>query len=572
MESLILKGNAVSPGVALGPVYLFESAPCEEQEAYCEAGEIDNELARFKAALADAGGELDALAARCEDGEQGKIFAAHREILEDEEILDMVAEGITERGEAAAWAVYKAYDEFIGIVEKAPDPLIAARAADLKDVRGRLLRVLRGEQEKNLSALPGPCVVVAVDLLPSDTATLDRANVLGIITQEGGATSHTAIIANSYRIPAIVGVAGCTGLLPAGETVGVDALTGEVYLQPSTDITAALEEKRKSHLLKTALEDEYLNKPALMSDGTKYEIGVNIGDVCPPDTFAHCSFVGLFRTEFLYMKGSRLPDEQEQYEAYSAVAKSAGGRPVTLRTLDIGGDKSLPYMQLPQEQNPFLGLRALRLCFARPELLRTQLKAALRAAAHGPIWIMLPMVGSIEDIRAGKAALEAARAELDSEEKAYGQVKLGIMVEIPAIAAVADIAAQEANFASIGTNDLCQYLCAADRMNPSVSPYYQSFSPAMVRTLDTVISAFNRAGKPVSVCGELAGDPRGALLLCGLGLRKLSMDPSRIAGVKAALAGIGIEEAQRLADMAKNAATQADVLALLENALTKGSE
>ena len=567
MESLLLKGNAISPGVALGPVYLFQPACREEQEAYCDTEDKAAEQARFMAALAAAGKELDALAAGCADSGQSKIFAAHREILEDEEIIELVTQGIAARSEAVSWAVHKAYAEFISLVEKAPDPLIAARAADLRDVRGRLLRVLRGEQEKNLSALPGPCIVVAVDLLPSDTATLDKDNVLGIITQEGGATSHTAIIANAYRIPAIAGVAGCTGLLPAGTMVGMDALLGEIVLNPEAGLQAALMEKRKAHLRSVTLADEFLGQPPALSDGTPYEIGVNIGDVCLPDTFSHCDFVGLFRTEFLYMKGRRLPSEQEQYEAYRAVAEACGGRPVTLRTLDIGGDKSLPYMQLPPEQNPFLGLRALRLCFAHPTLLHTQLRAALRAAAHGRIWIMLPMVGSIEDIRAGRAALEAAQSELDAEGVVRGDVKLGIMVEIPAIAAIADMAAQEVDFASIGTNDLCQYLCATDRMNPSVALYYQSFSPAMVRILDTVIGAFNRAGKPVSVCGELAGDPRGALLLCGLGLRKLSVNPSKIAGVKAALAGVSAVEAQRLANKAKNVGTQAEVLALLENAL-----
>ena len=567
MESMILRGNAVSPGVALGPVYLYKTVSEKIKKEHCQAGDEAAQQERFLTALVQVKDELDALIAGCADKEHSGIFAAHREILEDEEILEMVVEGIAKRGEMAEWAVQKVYEEFIALIAAAPDPLIAARAIDFRDVCSRLLRVLSGGKGQNLSALPKPCVIVAKDLLPSDTATLDRANVLGIITEEGSSTSHTAIIANSYRIPAVVGVENCTTLLSGGITVGVDALSGEIFLQPEPATEAALQEKGAAHLYRTAIADEYLNKPALMADGTAYEVGINIGCACPSKTFEHCDFVGLFRTEFLYMESQELPDEETQYRAYRQVLQNAAGRPVTLRTLDIGGDKTLSYLPLPEEQNPFLGVRALRLCLSRPELLDTQLRAALRAAVHGPLGIMLPMVGSLEDIRAGRIALEAAKAALKAAGIPYGEVKLGIMIEIPAIAVIADLAAAEADFASIGTNDLCQYLCAADRMNPAMTPYYQSFSPAMVRTLDMVIQAFHQAGKPVSVCGEMAGDPRGAVLLCGLGLRKLSMDPSKIAGVKAALAGISAREARRIADEAKNVPAQAEVLALLESAL-----
>lgn len=561
---MTLKGNAVSPGIALGTVFLYTKELEDAAESFCTPGTEEAEQALFVEAMGGARSELEALIQKCHGSEEANIFEAHLEILEDEEIYELVMEGISIHGETAPWAVNKAYTRFISIMEKMPDPLIAARVADLHDVRCRVLRVLRGKPEQNLSFLPSPCVVVAEDLLPSDTATLDRKNVLGIITQEGGATSHTAIIANSYGIPAVVGVPDCTGLLATGVAVGLDALTGEVHLQPSSGLEDALRGKQQAHLRKREQEEKYLNKPAQLMDGTAYEVGVNIGGVYGQDAFVHCDFVGLFRTEFLYMENSHLPDEEEQYKAYRRVIEAAGGRTVTLRTLDIGGDKTLPYMELPQEQNPFLGLRALRLCFARPELLHTQLRAALRAASHGPLWIMLPMVGSIEDIHAGRAALEAAQKELVAEGQAIGDVKLGIMVEIPSIAAIADFAADAADFASIGTNDLCQYLSAADRMNPALEPYYQTFSPAMVRTLKAIIDAFNKAGKPISVCGEMAADPRGALLLRGLGLQKLSMDPARIAGVKAALAHVSKQQTEDAAAQALAVHTQADVINLLE--------
>jgi len=567
MQTKVLKGNAVSPGVAIGPVYLYEKYSGEVQEAYCKPGSEADEQARFEKAQAKALRELDLLIAGCGDKEQAAIFVAHREMIEDEEILDMIAEDI-KSSKTAEWAMYNAYSEFIDLMEKAPDALIAARAADLRDVRYRLLRILRKEQEQNLSALPRPCVIVAKDLFPSDTATLDRANVLAIVTEQGGATSHTAIIANSYRIPAVTGAENCTTLLPAKAIIGVDAVSGEVFLQPDEKERAALLEKREMHLKQQALHNGYLGKPAVLPDGTSYEIGINIGGAYSLDDFEYCDFVGLFRTEFLYMQSSNMPCEEQQYQAYCKVIEAARGRVLTLRTLDIGGDKTIPYMQLPEELNPFLGLRALRLCFAHPELLHIQLRAALRAAALGPIWIMLPMVGSMEDIYAAKAMVDEVKSELNTQGITYGKVKLGIMVEIPAIAAIADLAVAEVDFASIGTNDLCQYLSAADRMNPAVDSYYQSFSPAMVRTLDNVISVFNQAAKPVSVCGEIAGDPRGALLLCSLGLRKLSMDPSKIAGVKAALAGIKAQEMEILRVNVKNAVTQSEVIALLDKALT----
>ncbi|MCL2254436.1 MAG: phosphoenolpyruvate--protein phosphotransferase [Lachnospiraceae bacterium] len=560
---MILKGNGVSPGIALGQVVLYEPITFDIDKEYCGANEKATEQERFDEALIKAHEELDQLINAAKSEEQAGIFSAHKEILDDDEILEMVAEGISEQSQTAQGAVRSVYTEFIALVEKAPNPLIANRADDFRDVRDRLLGVLQDKKSQDLSQIKSPCILAAKVLLPSETAALDHNNILGIITEEGGATSHTAIIANSFGIPAVVGAADCLRLLSEGVYIGLDALTGEIYIKPDAETEAFLLKKQEAFKERNRQSDLFLDKPNLLADGTPYEIGVNIGGIFTAETFKYSSFAGVFRTEFLYMESPCLPEEEEQYRAYCRVLKAAGKRPVTLRTMDIGGDKTLPYMKLQKEENPFLGLRALRLCFAKPELLYTQLRAALRSALHGNLRIMLPMAGSIEDIRMGRKMLNDVKAQLEEEGIPFGKAEFGIMIEIPSIAAVIDLAVREVDFASIGTNDLCQYLSATDRMNPTVADYYQTFSPAMMRTLHHVISVFNKEGKDISVCGEMAGDERGALLLCGLGLRKFSMEPNKIAKVKEILAGITTEKAKEIADKARNAATQEEVLMLL---------
>ena len=318
---------------------------------------------------------------------------------------------------------------------------------------------------------------------------------------------------------------------------------------PGEECIRDIREKQTSFFRKKEAEKNFLNKPAIMKDGTEIKIGINIGsqefDV-PTDRY---DFIGLFRTEFLYMEGKELPGEETQFEAYRQVVQKAKGHPITLRTLDIGGDKTLPYMELPKEDNPFLGKRAIRLCFAEKELFLTQLRAALRASAYGPLQIMFPMVGSLEDIRKAKEYLNLAKEQLKERKQQFDeQIRIGIMIEIPAIALIADLAAEEVDFASIGSNDLTQYLSAADRMNPEVAAYYKSDSTAMLRLLRFVFQEFSKRGKEISVCGEMAGNPETAQLLVGLGARKLSMSSGNIAGVKAKLAECTLQELTALAE------------------------
>ena len=461
------------------------------------------------------------------------------------------------------YAIEKVFDEFTVLLSKVADPLIAGRAADLQDVKRRLLRVYQGKEEKNLSTLTEDVIVVAHDLLPSDTATLNRQHVKGIVTEIGGSNSHSAILARSFQIPAVLGVADAMKQIPDGEFLSIDALSGILVVNPDKDEQQAFLEKRRVFLEKRKIEEQYLDKAGATKDGYSIQIGINVGstDFDVPKT--QFDFVGLFRTEFLYMENTHLPTEEEQFEAYKKVLEHAKGNPVTLRTLDIGGDKTLPYMELPEEENPFLGKRALRLCFAEPDIFMTQLRAALRASAYGPLQIMFPMVGSMEDIYRAKAYVREAMEQLQQEKAAFDKdIKIGIMIEVPSIALIADMAAEEVDFASVGSNDLTQYVSATDRMNSEVTSYYQNYSPAMIRLLGYIADAFNQKGKELSVCGEMAGNPKAAVILAGLGIKKLSMSATNIAGVKAALANITLEDARELANKCKKIKTEEEIINL----------
>jgi len=563
----IFKGTPVSPGVAEGSVYLYQAFACDVYETYVQAGGEEDALKSYEQAVRAADDELLRLAASfsADHADKAKIFEAHREILADEEIGEEIRSAILDERQAADFAVNRVYTEFAQLLSKVTDELIAARATDIRDVRNRLIRILHGEMEKNLSALHAPVVVVAHDLLPSDTATLDRKNVLAIVTEVGGTTSHSAILARSFGIPAVLGVPDVTEAFRDGACAAVDAMSGEVYLEPDDAVRQSICRKREAFLKDRLDAARYLLDGAQLRDGTHVDVGLNIGSGAETGAIRYCDFIGLFRTEFLYMQTDRLPDEEAQFEAYRDVLQRAEGKPVTIRTLDIGGDKTLPGLSLPKEENPFLGCRALRLCLRNRDLFLTQLRAILRASVYGQFWIMFPMVGSLDDLRAAKEALAEAMRMLDQRGIPYDKnMKTGVMIEIPSAAFMAAEIAAECDFASVGTNDLCQYLHAADRMNPDVKSYYQSFSPAMFRALNMIFNAFHAAGNPVSVCGELAGDPAAAPVLAGLGLRKFSMNAGAVAGVKRALRQISLAEAQALAGQVCRMDTESAVKALLK--------
>lgn len=565
-ERKILSGNPVSAGIAYAKAYVYYPLEFSVTEGYFAAGEEAENLKAFRDAFAHASEELDGLyeILSKEDESKAKIFAAHKEILEDEEILDEIQMAIEEERMNPEFAIEKVFNEFAEILSKVADPLIAGRAADLQDVKKRLLRICQGKKEKNLAHLSEDVIVVAHDLLPSDTATMDRAHVKGIVTEIGGANSHSAILARSFRIPAVLGVTEAMEKIPDGSLLTMDALSGNLVVNPTEEEISESEKKQQEFLKKKKEEEQYLDKSAVLKDGTQIQIGINVGSAEYDVPATQYDFVGLFRTEFLYMENTCLPSEEEQFEAYKKVIENAKGHPVTLRTLDIGGDKTLPYMELPKEENPFLGKRALRLCLSEDALFQTQLRAALRASVYGPLKVMFPMVGSMEDIYRAKECVARAKESLAAEGIAYDEaIEIGIMIEIPSIALIADLAAEEVDFASIGSNDLTQYVSATDRMNPEVTSYYQNYSPAMFRLLGYIFEAFESRGKAVSVCGEMAGNPQAAVILVGLGAKKLSMSEANIAGVKAALAGVSLEEAEEMALQCKCVKTEGAVKAIL---------
>ena len=553
---MVLRGNGVSKGVAIGEIFLYQPFIPQTTEAHY-SGDPKQYLEQYEALCLQARAELQAIREHMmqTDAEKAAIFSAQMEILCDEVMDEEIRDGIQYDTWMPDWAVETVYSRYERRLQKAGDPLIRERAADLKDVKNRLLRIWCGVPQQSLAQLEKPVIIAAHDLLPSDTAVMERDHVLGIVTESGGTTSHSAIIARSYGIPAVLGIPNLLPRLTNGEKVILDAVDGVLITRPDDRQEKEMRTKQKEYEIQAARIQKYLHRDPLTADGERIEIGLNIGSARPEDLEGSSvtDFVGLFRTEFLYMDNDHLPTEEEQIIQYQKALLEYAPRPVVLRTLDIGGDKTLPYFPLPQEQNPFLGKRALRLCFDSPELFRTQLRAALRASVAGQLWIMLPMVSSIEEIKRAKALLEQAKQELRQEKLPFDEgIKLGIMIEIPAVAVIADLVASEVDFASIGTNDLCQYLMAVDRMNPEVTSYYQSYHPALFRMIGYVVERFKQAGKPICICGELGGDPLAAPVLVGLGMRKLSMSLSSVAAVKRALAGFTVKQMEEMARAVEN--------------------
>jgi phosphotransferase system enzyme I (PtsI) len=567
---MVLKGTPVSPGIVVGKVYLYRPVHIEVTESFCEAGQNKKELSHFNVVKDKAAKELEAIRASLDDPEKAKIFIAHADILEDVAMIEEIIDGIQQENWTGDWAIQKIYDKFVRMIQRAPDPTIRERAADFQDVRKRLLRIWNDIPENNLATLAEPVIVAARDLFPSDTATLDRNKVLAILTEIGGSTSHSAIIARSYEIPAILGIPGLMSEVAHDQPVAVNAITGEIITDPPAELSEQYRRKRGEFLREVAETKTYLAVEPKTADGVHIDIGLNIGsaDEHELEGEAFTDMVGLFRTEFLYMGRDTLPTEDEQFEVYKRVLRRYGDRPVTLRTLDIGGDKKLDCMDLPQEDNPFLGNRALRLCFSNPDIFKTQLRAALRASIYGRLWLMLPMVSSLEDIRRAKGYINEVRQELADKGIGYNRdFKLGIMIEIPAIALVADQAVKEVDFASIGTNDLCQYLTAVDRLNPALSGYYQTYHPSMFRIIGQVVREFNKQGKPICVCGEMGGDILAAPVLIGLGMRKLSMGQASIARIKRLISGLNIAKMEELANAVVNLPTATEVEAYLRKNL-----
>ncbi len=546
-----VRGLPASPGVAVGPAWWYRRGELRITRHHGESPEV--ERARLRQAREDSAAELDALIAARRGRlrpEELAIFEAQRLMLDDPDLLARVEEAI--EGGASAEAAWEEGIEAVAAQLRAlPDPYFQARAADVEDVGRRVLRRLLGVSE-TLELPEQQVVVLAEDLTPSDTATLDQARVLALVTSGGGPTSHAAILARRLGIPAVVGVGAALGGVAEGTILVVDGDTGDLIVSPSIEERAGAQIRRQVWLAERMAAGEAAAEPAVTRDGHRVEIAANVGSLEDARAAVRLGAegVGLLRTEFLYLDRATAPDEEEQLAAYRPLLEALEGRPVVVRTFDAGGDKPLPYLPLEPQPNPFLGVRAIRLARRHPELLRIQLRAILRTG-YPAVRVMFPMVATVEEIRwlrqvfeEVKRELEAAGAELPRDLQA------GMMVEIPSAAVLADRFAPWVDFFSIGTNDLAQYTLAADRTNPAVAELADAFHPAVLRLMRMVVEAGHAAGRWVGVCGELAGEPLAAPLLVGLGVDELSMAPVAIPAVKAAIRRWTLTEARSLAEQA----------------------
>lgn len=566
-----LTGIAASDGIAIAKAYRFVQP--DLTFAKTTVHDIEAEQQRLAAALAKAEQELVVIRQQTLEkfsAEEAAIFEAHLLVVHDPELIGPINQKIADEAVNAEYALHEVSSMFVALFEGMDDEYMSARASDIKDVTNRILAHLLGVHIPNPSNINEQVIIVANDLTPSETAQLDRNYVLGFITDIGGRTSHSAIMARSLEIPAVVGVGAATTTIQDGDTIIVDGLTGQVLVNPSADVIADYQEKAQNYRAQQAEWSTLVNEQTVSKDGVHVELAANIGSPNDLDGVVRhgAEGIGLYRTEFLYMGRENLPSEEEQFTAYKTVLEGMKGKPVVIRTLDIGGDKHLPYLPLQEEMNPFLGHRAIRLCLDQQELFRTQLRALLRASVYGNLKIMFPMIATIQEFREAKAILLEEKEKLIAGGIAVGSsIEVGMMVEIPSTAVMADIFAKEVDFFSIGTNDLIQYTMAADRMNEKVSYLYQPYNPAILRLIQMVIKAAHQEQKWVGMCGEMAGDELAVPLLLGLGLDEFSMSATSILKTRALLKQLSVPEMQTLATEALQLATAEEVLEKVKQAV-----
>ncbi|WP_110931843.1 phosphoenolpyruvate--protein phosphotransferase [Paenibacillus bouchesdurhonensis] len=565
---LNIQGIAASAGVAIAPVFKLEHPDYTVKHRGIE--DTAAEITRLEEALSKSQQELEAIKARTQQelGEKkAEIFESHLLILNDPELLTPVRDKINTEKVSAEYALNETAQQFISMFENMKSDYLRERAADMKDVTKRVLTHLLGLNYVNPAEISEEVIVVAEDLTPSDTAQLNRKYVKGFTTNIGGRTSHSAIMARSLEIPAVVGTKDVLSKVSNGDLLIVDGLDGTVIVNPSAEVVEQYTAKRDAYLQQIEEWKKLREVPTVSRDGVHVELAANIGT--PNDVTGVLENggegVGLYRTEFLYMGRTELPSEEVQFNAYKTVLEKMEGKPVVVRTLDIGGDKELPYLDLPKEMNPFLGFRAVRLCLEQTDIFRTQLRALLRASTYGNLRIMFPMIATLDEFRQAKALLLEEKAKLVSEGVAVSEdIQIGIMVEIPATAVLADQFAKEVDFFSIGTNDLIQYTMAADRMNERVSYLYQPYNPAILRLVKMVIDAAHKEGRWVGMCGEMAGDATAIPLLLGLGLDEFSMSATSILPARSQIAKLSKSEMQELAAKALQLGTAEEVVELVK--------
>lgn len=565
-----MKGIAASQGIAIAKVYKLEQPTIEIDNVVLS---VEEELTRLHKALEKTINDIEMIkkvAAKSLKKEELEIFDAHLMMVKDPEFQSSIENAIKNDGVNAAQAIKNVSDMMVAMFEGMDDEYMKARAADIKDVSYRLLCNVLGKEIPNLATLNEPVVVVAKDLTPSDTGSLNKLYAKGFATEMGGRTSHSAIMARSLEIPAIVGCGDLLSRVQNGDEIILDAISGEIILHPTIVQKSEYEAKLASFTKEKEELKTFKDKASITLDGHKVELVGNIGS--PLDVQAVLDNggegIGLFRTEFLYMKSEDdFPSEEVQFSAYKQVLQAMKGHQVVIRTLDIGGDKKLNYYQFEEEMNPFLGVRAVRFCLLRKDIFRTQLRALLRASAFGKLAIMFPMIATVNEFREAKSLYNEVRAELQKEGVALGDVQVGMMIEIPAAAVNADQLAKEADFFSIGTNDLIQYTMAADRMSQNVSYLYQPFNPSILRLIKMTIEGAHAHGKWCGMCGEMAGDAMAAPILLGLGLDEFSMSAVSILGARKVINNLSYEKMKKLAVECTQLATSEEVIEHIKNNL-----
>ncbi|EPK9869686.1 MULTISPECIES: phosphoenolpyruvate-protein phosphotransferase PtsI [Serratia] len=562
----MISGILVSPGIAFGKALLLKEDDIVINRKKISADQVEQEVSRFLAGRAKASEQLEAIKTKAGEtfGEEKEaIFEGHIMLLEDEELEQEIIALIKDDLASADAAAYTVIEGQAKALEELDDEYLKERAADVRDIGKRLLQNILGMPIVDLGSIQDEVILVATDLTPSETAQLNLDKVLGFITDLGGRTSHTSIMARSLELPAIVGTSDVTKQVKNDDYLILDAVNNQIYVNPTADVIDKLKAAQNQYITEKNDLAKLKDLPAITLDGHQVEVCANIGtvrDVAGAERNG-AEGVGLYRTEFLFMDRDSLPTEDEQFQAYKAVAEAMGSQAVIVRTMDIGGDKDLPYMNLPKEENPFLGWRAIRIAMDRREILHAQLRAILRASAFGKLRIMFPMIISVEEVRDLKGEIETLKAQLREEGKAFDEsIEVGVMVETPAAAVIAHHLAKEVDFFSIGTNDLTQYTLAVDRGNELISHLYNPMSPSVLGLIKQVIDASHAEGKWTGMCGELAGDERATLLLLGMGLDEFSMSAISIPRIKKIIRNTNFEDVKALAAQALAQPTAQDLM------------
>lgn len=569
-----ITGLAASPGIVIGKAFILTGDVVKVEERNISPAEVTIEIKKFTRAIELTRKELSDIQAKArqrigKDGE--KIFDVHQMLLDDKLINEETITHIQGECKNADFSYYKVMQKFQNSLEKANNEFFLGRVADIRDVKRRLIRNIQGKEPHYLNSIANPAVIVARDLEPSDTVLLDRQKVLGFATERGGRTSHVAIMARSLEIPSVVGLQGITNMVQTGDTIILDGNEGIVVINPiPSEMNQYVRVRDQYHEITKELS-KIRDLPCRTLDGKDVELSANLE--FPDEINSIITYgargIGLFRTEKLYLTKSELPTEAEQFEEYYRVAEKVSPYQVIIRTLDLGGDKKSRCVQIPEEDNPFLGWRAIRLCLEKIDIFKTQLRAILRASVMGNVKIMLPMISCLEEIYQAKAILEQVKEELKFKKTPFDEnIEIGVMIEIPSAAVLADIIAEEVDFLSIGTNDLIQYTLAVDRGNVRVANLYKRLPPAVLRIINSVVDAGHKKGVWVGMCGEMAADPLATLILLGMDLDELSVSPSMLPEVKKIIRSVTFEDAQRIAEKAIQMKTSEQVETYIRNVMT----